>query len=325
MVYFLFLVLGLAGLWAGATLVVEAAKRIATALKISQTLVGLTIISIGTSLPEIATNIKSGLIGASGIAIGTNLGSDITQITFILGFTALVGTMYASKNLFKRDGPMVLLSIILVFIVGITGFKITWFEGVILALIYFFYLYTVSKDEKVLEKIKGDIVFSSNHKDHRWTQINSIIMMAFGIFLLIYASDFVVKEALGLAELWGVSQSFIGVLIIGVGTGLPELTTAITAMFKKAGDISLGTLIGSNITDPMLSLPLGAMFAGSAGLVFDKNLLFFDIPFWFIASIIALLLFKHTMKIGKADKKEGFILIFLYVLFVFVKIKFFMY
>ena len=148
--------------------------------------------------------------------------------------------------------------------------------------------------------------------------------MAVGIALLVYASEFVVKNALQLADIWKVSESFIGVMIIGVGTGLPELSTAITAIFRKAGDISIGTLIGSNITDPMFSLGLGAIAAGTTGLIFEKNLLFFDIPFWFIASVIALLLFRSNMKIGKEDKKEGLILIGLYALFVFLKIKFFL-
>src|SRR3989338_9980776 len=106
MLALLFLTLGLIGLWLGATLVVESAKKIAVMLKVSQALVGLTVISIGTSLPEIATNIKSGLVKASGVAIGTNLGSDITQITLTLGLVALVGTMYATKKLLKRDGLM---------------------------------------------------------------------------------------------------------------------------------------------------------------------------------------------------------------------------
>ena len=126
-----------------------------------------------------------------------------------------------------------------------------------------------------------------------------------------------------MSEIWGVTQSFIGIMIIGVGTGLPELSTAIRAIFKNAGGISIGTLIGSNITNQMFSLPIGAMAAG-VGLIFDKNLLFFDIPFWFIASIIALILFKTGMKIGKEDKREGLTLVGLYVLFVFLKLRFFM-
>jgi len=150
------------------------------------------------------------------------------------------------------------------------------------------------------------------------------VIIAIGIAILIYASNLVVNNALKLSSLWDVSQSFIGVVIIGVGTGLPELSTAIRAIIKKAHGISVGTIIGSNITDPMLSLPLGAIFSGSVGLTFEKNLLFFDIPFWFFASVIALLLLKRNMKIGKEEKKEGFMLIGIYILFIFLKLRFFM-
>lgn len=323
----IFLMIGIIGLYFGAGYVVESAKNIAEKLKISHVLIGLTIVSIGTSIPEIMTNLFSGLkvragIEASGIAIGTNLGSDITQITFILGFTALFGTMYVTKKLLRRDGLMILFSIIAVFIAGITGFRVSFTEALILLSIYLIYLYYVAKDEKFGGKILNE--FNSKGKTDEKRYLKDILLMAFGIAILIFASDMVVGSALKLADTWGVAQSFIGVMIIGVGTGLPELSTAIRAIFKKAGGISIGTLIGSNITDPMLALPIGAIAAGSVGLSFDKNLLFFDIPFWFIASIIALLLLRKNMRIGKEEKKEGLILIGLYVLFVFLKLKFFL-
>lgn len=323
----IYLIIGIIGLYLGSGYVVESAKNIAEKLKVSQTLIGLTIISIGTSIPEIMTNLFSGLkvrsgIDASGIAIGTNIGSDITQITFILGFTALFGTMYATKKLLRRDGLMVLFSIVLVFIMGITGFRFNFLEGAILLSIYLIYLYYVSKDEKFVGKIINEL--GNYDKDNMKGYFKNGLLMAFGMAILIFASDLVVGSALQLAKIWGISQSFIGVMIIGVGTGLPELSTSLKAIFRNAGDISIGTLIGSNVTDPMFSLPIGAMAAGSVGLSFDKNLLFFDIPFWFVASIIALLLFRRNMRIGKEERNKGIVLICLYLLFVSLKLKFFL-
>ncbi len=322
----IFLIIGIAGLYFGADYVVISAKGIAEKLKISHTLVGLTIISIGTSLPEIMTNLLSGLkiragIEASGIAIGTNLGSDIAQITFILGFTALFGTMYATKKLLRRDGLMVLFAIVAVFIVGVTGSRVGFVEGIILLIIYLVYLHYVGKDEKLISKVVSE--FNGYDKENKKGYSKDFLLMALGITILIFASDMVVGGALQLAESWGVAQSFVGVMIIGVGTGLPELSTALSAMFRKAHGISVGTLIGSNITNPLLALPVGVIASG-VGLTFEKNLLFFDIPFWFIVTVIALLLFKNDMRIGKEDRKEGFILIGLYALFVFLKFKFFL-
>lgn len=315
----LLLIVGLVGLWLGSLLVVESAKNIAKILGISQTLIGLGIISIGTSLPEIATNIKSGLVKASGIAIGTNLGSDIMQITFILGITAVIGTIIATKGIIKRDGFMVLGAIVLMFLIGITGYKVTRIEGIILIVLYLAYIFYISRKERFFVKLGKKI--GDNFSKHKSEGLKDIVMMIFGIAILIYAADFVVNHALKLADYWGVAQSFIGVMIIGVGTGLPELSTAITGIFRKAHGISLGTLIGSNITNPMFSLGFGAIASGSFGLIFEKNLLFFDIPFLFIASVVALLLLGKNMKL---ERKEGFVLLGLYALFVFFKIKFFM-
>tara|TARA_Y100000310_G_scaffold132764_1_gene131732 strand:- start:1115 stop:2080 length:966 start_codon:yes stop_codon:yes gene_type:complete len=320
MIELILLILGLVGLFIGSGIIVDSSKRIAHKLKISQTLIGLTIVSIGTSIPEIMTNLFSGYkvsqgIQASGIAIGTNLGSDITQITLVLGLTALLGTMYATKDTLKRDGKMILFSIIAVFIVGYTDNKITIIEAIGLLILYILYLYRVAKNEKFLKA-------AANHKKHSPIGKESLKFIG-GLAVLLIASKYVVESALSLSTQWGVAQSFIGIMIVGVGTALPELSTAIRAITKKAGDLSIGTLLGSNITDPMLSLPLGAIAAGTVGLTFDRNLLFFDIPFWFIASIIALYLLKRNMKIGVDDKKEGFILVGLYLIFITVKIVYF--
>jgi len=315
----LFLIIGIAGLWLGSFLVVEAAKNIAKMLRISQTLVGLGIISIGTSLPEIATNVKSGLIGASGIAVGTNIGSCLTQITLILGMTAIIGTIKTKKQIIKRDGMMVLIAIVLMFLVGITGYKISRIEGFALIFIYLAYIFYISRKEGFFKKVGMKI--GDDFTKHKTEGLKDVIFMIAGVVILIYAADFVVENALHLASEWGVSQSFIGVMIIGVGTGLPELSTAITGIFRKAGAVSIGTLIGSNITDPMFSLGAGAIASGSVGLMFEKGLLFFDIPFWFIVTGIALLLLGKNMKL---ERKEGFALVGLYAVFVFLKLRFFM-
>ena len=326
-----FLFLGLIGLWFGADLAVEGTKRLAKVMNISQTFVGLTVISIGTSLPEIFTNLIAGLqvargIPASGIAIGTNLGSEITQITFILGLTAILGTIIVKKKILKRDGFMILLSAILVFIVGFTDFTINWEEGLFLILIYFFYLWHLTREEKLLKKIKkgiaykGSLSVEQNSKAATQNLVNTL-KVVLGLVVLWLASRLVVDNALQLAEVWGVAQSFVGVMIIGVGTGLPELSTAITGVFKKAKGISIGTLIGSNITDPLFSLGIGALAAGTVGLTFEKNLLWFDVPFWFTVSAIALFMAsRHKL----LHRKHGIVLVSLYLLFVFIKIKFFL-
>jgi len=318
----LLLLTGIIFLWFGSDLVVEAAKKLAKKFNISHALIGLTIISIGTSLPEIFTNILSGIknikgIEASGVAIGTNIGSCLTQITLILGVTALIGTMYTTKKILYRDGIMVLVAIAAMFFFGLNGW-VSRLEGIILIVGYFIYLFFISKDAKIVQNIRAEM---HSHKIEEINPFISMTLICVGIGLLIFGSKFVVDNALQIANRFGLAQSFIGVMIIGVGTCLPELSTALKGILKDAHAISLGTLIGSNITDPMFSLGSGALISG---FFVEKNLLLFDIPFWFFATVIALLLLKRNMKIGKEDRKEGIMLILLYIIFVFIKIKFFM-
>ncbi len=316
------LITGVILLAIGAYIVVEGVIKIAKAFNISKTVIGLSIISIGTSLPEIATSIKSGLVGASGIAIGTNLGSDITQITLIMGIAAILTKIYVTKHMLKRDGMMVLLSILLVFIVGITGYVIQWYEGLFLVCLYGFYLYSMAKDNRIALKVKN--TFTGGLIGSRHNNLYNLILVVVGIVLLIFASDVVVENAILLSSIWGVRDSFIGIMIIGVGSALPELSTAIAGIIRKQPAISVGTLIGSNITDPMLSLGLGAMAAGTAGLKVEENLLYLNIPFWFISSIVALALFHQTIAKKKRRRINGVILISMYAVFVFIKIAFFM-
>lgn len=312
----LYLLLGILFLWLGSDFTIKAAKDIAIRLNITYTLVGLTIISIGTSLPEIFTNIIAGIktthgLEASGVAVGTNIGSCVTQITLILGLTALIGTMYTTKQILRRDGRMVLVAIAAMFFSGLDGY-VSKTEGLLLCIAYISYIIFISKRDHVYIK--------KEFRKANYGPFITIVMLILGITMLILGSKLVVENAIAIANKFNLQQSFIGIMIIGLGTGLPELSTALTGILKKAEDISLGTLIGSNITDPMFSLGSGALISGFG---VEKNLLYFDLPYWFFATIVALLLMKRKMRIGKEDRKKGILLIILYIIFVIIKIKFF--
>ncbi len=318
------LITGVLLLVTGAYVTIEGVIAIANSFRISKTIIGLSVISVGTSLPEIATNIKSGLIGADGIAIGTVIGSDIAQTTLLVGIIALLTKVYVTKEMLKRDGAMMMLSIILLFLVSFTSYNIAWYEGLFLLILYMGYLYSMMRDDKVISKVRE---VAENNEDILGAHKNNLfnfILIVIGIVLLVYASDIVVKNALILAQAWHVKESFIGVMIIGIGTALPELATAVMGVVRKQPSISIGTLIGSNITDPMLSLSLGAIAAGTAGLTIVPNLIFFDIPFWFCVSIIALFLFRQTIAQEKRRRVNGVILISFYFLFIILKLVFFL-
>ena len=320
-----FLIAGIVGLYFGSGYLVEAAKNIARLLNVSDTLVGLTIISIGTSIPEIMTNFSSGLkvragIEASGIAIGTNVGSDITQITFILGVTALLGVLYANKSLFTRDGPMVIFALVLLYVFSRTGNVFTFLEGLTMVLLYVAYLGLLTRDATLVRETKREIEGIHDKKGSLRPYVTNGALCLVGFGVLFLSTELVVGSAIALAEVWGVAQSFIGVLVVGVGTGLPELSTSVRAALKKAHGISLGTIVGSNITNPMLALGVGAMASGT-GILVNPELLRFDIPYLFVVTLLALGLIWHRGKIGKGEMWKGGLLIGVYAVFVFLKIQ----
>ncbi len=294
----LFFLAGLIGIWYGAHTVVDHALIIAKQLKISKLFVGLTILSIGTSLPEIFTHINASLkeiagIAASNIAIGTNIGSNIVQITLILGILGVLTRIKSSKSVQHRYGLVMLGAIVAVFLMGLDG-VISQLDGVILLftyLGYLFYLYT--KEEKLGEIISRKTKWTHKHFKNFALHFGIILI---GFVILQVSANAVVDTTLRFSNTLGIDQSFFGLLIIGFATALPEFTTAVMGILKKSRDLSLGVLIGSNITNPIMALGIGAIITDNP---ISKSLVTFDIPFWFIVSAGILLLFKKDKKLSK--------------------------
>lgn len=309
----LWLIAGFIVLWLGANLVVNAAIKIAKSLKISEGFIGLTVLSIGTSLPEIFAHLiasirllKGGDGVLSDVVMGANIGSNLIQITLIMGLIGLLVKVYSDKKILKIDFIVMLSSIILVFLFSFNGF-ISRTEGIILTVLYLIYLIYLSKEEKIHTKK----IFRTNY-------IVDVLLMAAGFVLLLGGAKFVLDNAVKLTDLLGWSGLFVGTLVVGVGTALPELTTALTSIFKGKHSMSLGTLVGSNITNPLLALGVGAAISG---YTVSRNLVLFDIPFWFIVSIFALGFFWNDLRLSR---KEASVLILFYLAYVIIKIKFFM-
>jgi len=305
------LIIGIVGVWIGAYLIVESLQRVGKSMNLSDAFLGLTVLSIGTSLPEIFTHIVSSLdilkgIEASGIAVGTNVGSNIIQITLIVGLIGLLAKVKSDKKILFVDYPIMLGAILLLFLLSIDG-KITRIEGAILVALYITYIVALSVNEKLIKKnpFKADY-------------LKEAALITAGFILLLYCANIVVGKAIYISTALGIMGSFIGVLVIGVSTALPELTAAIVAIMKGSKGMSLGTLIGSNITNPLLALGIGAVISG---YTIDNALRWFDIPFWFVVSLVAMGFFYKKMRLSK---KEALALIGLYLVYVFIRIKWFM-
>jgi len=304
-----FLILGLIGLIIGAHLIIKGSLNIANHYKISQLFIGLTILAIGTDLPELFVIItgavkKLGGVETSGLIVGQTIGSCMGQIALTLGIMGLISFLTVTKRELLRDGLFMIGSVLLLFFISFNG-NISRVEGIIFLIIYIFYFFNLQREEKVFAKIK---------KAPRIRLGWSILSITAGLFLLIYSSDLVVENAVKLAEILNVSQSLVGVLIIGLGTSLPELALTISATVKKAYGLSVGNLIGSNIFDILFALGIGSTISGFS---VNPELLRFDIPILFITSIIVVLLFRSGFRIKKT---EAVLLLAVYVVYVGLKL-----
>jgi len=307
--------LGLLLLYKGSDLCVSGAKRVADKYGIAHSFIGLTLLSVGTSLPEIFTNVYSGIevhrgVDASGIAVGTVIGSEVGQITLILGVTALVGSLRAERHMLRREGLMLLLAVAALFVTGLDG-HISRLEGALLCAGYVAYLVLLVRSYGVVDAVADP----GDRHSHTRTG-HELLRIAAGVIVLVIGTTLVVQNAVSLATDLGIASSLIGVLVIGLGTSLPELSIAVAGVRNQAAAVSLGSLLGSNITDPTLSMGSGAVISG---FDFDRALLRFDVPFWFGATVIALLLLRGG-ELGKQDRRKGGLLIALFVLFAALKL-----
>ncbi len=302
------LVLGLGGLWLGTELVIRGALRIANYYNLSQVFIGLTILAIGSDLPELMVAIKASALQvqgkeASGLIIGNSIGSCLNQITIVLGIGGVIGYLTLSRKSVKRDGLVLMGVMILWFLVGYDG-QISRIEGISLLTVYVIYYLMLLYGEKVPQRLKQDL------PKRIWQEL---IFLAGGMLLVIIASEMVVKSAISLAELWGVSQSFVAIVFIALGTSLPELALSISASIKKAPGLSVGNIIGSNIFDLLIPVGIGATISE---LTVESNLLFRDLVFLFIVTGIVLIFFSKTKGL---QKKEAVSLIALYIVYIGLK------
>lgn len=244
----LLLALGFAMLAKGADLFVEGASGIAIKLKIPQIIIGLTIVAMGTSAPEAAVSISSALKGSADIAIGNVVGSNILNILIILGISSVITTLAVARDTRRIDIPIMLGASILLLILGLDG-SIGLLDGIIFLIVfaaYMLYLFLVARN-KITEP---DI------KDKNMSILKAIVFTVIGLAVIIVGSDISVDSATFLALKMGVSERFIGLTVVALGTSLPELFTSVAAAAKSNADIAIGNIVGSNIFNILFILGL---------------------------------------------------------------------
>ena len=307
--------------------VIEKLIKLSKKLGISHLFVGLTIIAIGTSLPEITTgvvaslDIVSGKIDpfiASATVLGTNIGSDIVQQSLIIGIVGLLAvlrlrTIHVKRIFIKEDGLVMVLAAILLLLFGLDR-EISRVEGAVLFFGYILFLWFLWLKED--RKIHDHKRFNLDGNDKKNIFIDVVYILA-GLGVIIFSAEYVLRVAEFFVIMYGVGGSLIGIMVIGVATALPELTTSITAILKGASSISIGTLIGSNITNPMFALGLGAMISSYQ---VPKPIIVYDLPVKIVSSIILMwFLWRNRM----FTRKEAMTMISIYFVFILVRLRYF--
>jgi len=300
-VYF---IVGLVFLVIGAEFLVRGASRLAAALGISPLVIGLTVVAFGTSAPELAVSIKAALADQSGIAVGNVVGSNIFNVLFILGLSAVIVPLVVSKQLIKFDVPLMILLSFTVLLFALDGrfsrFEgILWFTGLIIYVS--FLIYQSRKDNrKAAEAIDPEVAELLGDPSEKQAWLKNIGLIAIGLVLLVLGSRWLVDSAVIFAKYFGVSEVIIGLTIVAAGTSLPELVTSIIAALRGERDIAVGNVVGSNIFNIMAVLGITSIVA-PAGIPVESSTLSFDIPVMIGVALACLPIFFTGQTISRSE------------------------
>ncbi|NGP75024.1 calcium/sodium antiporter [Balneolaceae bacterium YR4-1] len=306
----LFFLVGLIFLIVGAELLVRGASQVASEFGISPLIIGLTVVAFGTSSPELAVSIKSALSGQADIALGNVIGSNIFNVLFILGISALIIPLRVSSQLIKFDVPlMIALSItVLLFAIDRT---ISSLDGWLLLSGLICYIgYLIYQGTKSGQSVDESALSPSTGEGNRLVQILFIVG---GLLLLIVGSRWLVDGAVSFATYLGVSEIVIGLTVVAAGTSLPEVVTSIIAAVKGERDIAVGNVVGSNIFNIVGVLGLAGIFSGS-GIPVIEGAFYFDIPIMVAVAFACLPIFFTG---GTINRWEGLLLLGYYLAYTF--------
>lgn len=330
------LLIGLLLLVKGSDVFVSSASAIAKKLGVSEFIIGLTLVAIGTSIPELASSMAASLSHSSGIVIGNVVGSNIANIALIVGCAAIISEVKTHSQMIQRDGYIMLFAFIL-FLVLAFDLQLSRTEASILILLYVAYIFFLFEETS---KYEGKFYFKEfityfvkfkyvktmnqrirtginnhnsgdeqeNNKEHS-DIYKDLLILAFSGIAVILGAKYFVEQAIFFAQLFQLPDTFIGITMVAIGTSLPELMVTISAARKGYGNIAIGNVIGSNITNILLVL-------GISAFVFPLEItglsIMFTIPFMIIISVV-LLWFIHTH--WEIRRIEGMALLLLYLIF----------
>lgn len=316
---YIFLIIGFFLLIKGADIFVNGASNISKKLGIPSVIVGLTIVSLGTSAPELAVSIISSIKGSNELAVGNVLGSNLFNTLMVLGVTTIIMPLTIKKSEVKRDFAINMIVTILFLILTFTkilGGKDNYIsrgDGIILligCISYIVYLILSVKTGKVESiELQEELAVESTAEINIIKSIANLIIGALGIVI---GGQCVVNSATTIATSLGMSEKLVGLTIVAMGTSLPELVTSVVAALKGEEDIALGNILGSNIFNILLIIGVSSAISP---IVVSNNLIFDFVFLIIVTLIIGIMIFTSKSEEKRFGRKEGIILVSFYILY----------
>jgi len=309
----LFFILGLVILIVGADLLVRGASKIAAAAGIPPLVIGLTIVAIGTASPEIAVSLQAASNGQGSLVLGNVLGSNIFNILFVLGVTALVAPIIIAEQLIRLDAPIMVGVSLLSFGLVIDGRLGRW-DGILLFLVFLSYIiFSLRQSRKESEKVHKEYAreFADTEKHTPWNTIKNILFMVMGLGMLVLGARWLVDSASIMAKAIGISELVIGLTVVAVGTSLPEVATSIIAALKGESDIAVGNAIGSNIFNLLGVLGLSGILSPD-GIMVAHRVLTFDFLVMVFVALVCMPVFYVDDNVSRG---EGMLFLSYYIFY----------
>jgi len=308
MMSFLFILAGLGLLVVGGNLLLKAAVSVSLRLSIPKIVVGMTVVSFATSLPELVVSVNAALAGSPSIALGNVVGSNAANLGLVLGVTLLFGSMQVKRSFYVTDWPVMMVASVLLWFFLVNDGVLQRPEGAILLLLLFGFLWYLLKVQQpaVDDELPED--------DELLSPLKNIVYLGIGVVGLWLGSEWLVNGAIDLAQTFGVSDRVIGITVVSIGTSIPELTASIIAMLRKEKAISLGNLVGSNIFNIMAVLAITGLIQPIK--VDDPQFLSSDVLFMlgFAAALLPLVLLSKKRELNYF---QGVVLLVGYVFFIY--------
>jgi cation:H+ antiporter len=306
----LLFIVGLVFLIIGAEALVRGASRLAAVFGIPPLVIGLTVVAFGTSSPELAVSAKSALSGQAGIALGTVVGSNIFNVLFILGLSALIVPLAISQQLLRLEVPLMIALSVIVLILSLDE-NFSRADGLMLVIglvVYVWFLIYQSRRESAEEREEYAKEFGTRRYS-KGSWVKNIGLVLGGLALLVLGSRWLVDSAVSFAQFLGVSELVVGLTIVAAGTSLPEVMTSVIAAIRGERNIAVGNVVGSNIFNIMGVLGFTSMVA-PAGIEVSTAVIGFDLPVMVVVALACLPIFFTG---GVISRQEGTLLLGYYL------------